>query len=390
MDRLSVVNARLITAEGIVEGAGLVAEGGRIVAAGPGVGGPAALDARGRYLAPGFIDLHVHGGGGSDFMDGTVQAVLTAARAHAAHGTTTLLPTTLACSDEELLAFFTAFRTARSMQRGGARMPGVHLEGPYFAQAQKGAQDPRYIRQPSPAHYVPILEAGGADILRWSIAPELDGALALGDELARRGIVASIAHTDAYFEQVEEALKHGFTHMTHLYSSMQGIRRVDGMRRAGAVEAAYVLDGLTVEVIADGIHAPAPLLRQVVRNIGPHRCAVITDAMRAAGQQCLHSVLGSLRNGLPVLVEGGVAWLMDRSAFAGSVATMDVTVRTMARQSGASLVDAVRMATATPAAIMGWRDRGALLPGMLADFVLFDENIDVSAVVIGGKVEFGG
>lgn len=387
MNRLCIADGRLITPSGVIEHAGVVAEGGRIVEAGAGVkpGGGKVIDACGRYISPGFIDLHVHGGGGHDFMDGTVGAILGAAHAHALHGTTTMLPTTLACEDAELFGFFSAFRRAKSMRSSGANLPGLHLEGPYFALSQCGAQDPDYILNPNPEHYLKILEAGGGNILRWSAAPELPGAQEFGEILKSRGILVSVAHTDAFFEQVEVAMEFGFTHMTHLYSSMQGVRRVGGFRRAGAVEAAYVLDGLTVEVIADGVHLPGPLLRQVYRNIGPGRAALVTDAMRAAGTDCSSSVLGSLKNGVPVAVEGGVAWLSDRSSFAGSVATMDCCVRTMVREGGAGLPDAVRMATATPAAIMGFKTKGAVAPGMDADLVLFDDDVNVSCVVIGGK-----
>lgn len=392
MDRLVIVNGRLITPRGVVDNAGVVAEGGRITAAG-GMGGLDAggagrvVDAGGRYIAPGFVDIHVHGGGGHDFMDGTVEAFLGAAAAHARHGTTTLVPTTLACGYGELLHTFDVFRRARAARQGGANMPGLHLEGPYFSMEQRGAQDPKYILSPSAAHARGILEAGSADILRWSMAPELEGARALASELSHRGILPSIAHTDAFFEQIEEAVEAGFTHFTHLYSGMQGVRRIGGMRRAGAVEAAYILEATTVEVIADGIHLPGPLLRMVHRCIGAGRTALITDAMRAAGTACTESTLGSRDNGLPVVVDRGVAWLPDRSAFAGSVATMDRAVRTMVREAGIPLVDAVAMATETPARIMGFGTKGRLEPGMDADIVLFDGDIHVSLAVVGGRAQ---
>jgi N-acetylglucosamine-6-phosphate deacetylase len=195
----------------------------------------------------------------------------------------------------------------------------------------------------------------------------------------------AVAHTDAFFEQIEEALGQGFTHMTHLYSGMQGVRRLGGKRRAGAVDAAYTLDGLTVEAICDGIHLPGPLLRQIYRCIGPGRTALITDAMRAAGADCRESLLGSRGRGMKVLVEGGVAWLEDRSAFAGSVCTMDRAVRTMVREGRSTLVDAVAMAASTPAAIMGFHSKGRIEPGMDADMVLFDDAIRIAHVIIGGR-----
>ena len=388
MERLKIKNARLVLSGGILECGCLLAQDGKIVSVGQSAepcASCAEIDAEGRYVSPGFIDMHVHGGGGHDFMDCTAEAFTGAARAHLGHGTTTLLPTTLAGDDGELEELFSVFRRARASGQCGANLPGLHLEGPYFSMEQRGAQDPRYLRVPEPAHYNRILALGGADILRWSMAPELDGAHLLGDTLKSRGILPSAAHTDATFEQIEEAMGHGFTHLTHFYSGMCGVRRVNGMRQAGAVEAGYTLDGLTVEAIGDGIHLPPPLLRMISRCIGPHRAALITDAMRAAGQDVSESTLGSLSRGVKVLVNGGVAWLADRSAFAGSVATMDRCVRTMVQKAGASLTDAVAMAASTPARIMGFKSKGIISPGMDADLVLFDGDINVSCVIVGGR-----
>lgn len=390
-NRTCIRNAKVVLPDRIAEGCPILLEGGRITA----VGVQAAtadcrtIDAGGLYVSPGFVDIHVHGGGGHDFMDGTVEAFLGVAEAHLRHGTTTLLPTTLASDDDELFPLFSVFRQARAMNGKCANMPGMHLEGPYFSMEQRGAQDPKWIRNPAPAHYQPILEAGDGCILRWSSAPELEGAVELAAELRRRKILPSIAHTDAFFEQIETAMGQGFTHMTHLYSGMSGLRRIDGMRRAGAVESAYILDGLTVEIIVDGIHLPGPLLRQVYKNIGPARTALVTDAMRAAGVDCTQSMMGSLKKGTMVLVDGGVAWLPDRTAFAGSVATMDRVVRTMMGETGATLLDAVRMAADTPARIMGLATKGRIEPGMDADLVLFDSGIQIKGVILGGELLFG-
>lgn len=389
-NRLAVVNATVLTPQLSIERAGVLIEDGKIaqIISTGAVPDCQTIDAKGAYLAPGFVDIHVHGGGGHDFMDGTPEAFLGVAKAHARHGTTTLLPTTLACSDAELEQVFQAFQAAREC-RDGANMPGVHLEGPYFSAEQAGAQDPRYIRNPEKDHYEGILSRWGGSILRWSAAPELPGALEFGRELTRRGILPSTAHTDAFFEQVEEAYRNGFTHLTHLYSGMSSVRRAGGIRRAGAVESAYVLDGMTAEIIADGLHLPTALLRMVYKNIGPKRAALVTDAMRAAGEDVRTSILGSLKNGQEVIVEDGVAKLPDRSALAGSVATMDRLVRTMVRQAGVPLPDAVRMATATPARIMNLKGKGALASGMDGDIVLFDENITVLLTVVGGRIVYG-
>lgn len=345
------------------------------------------ITAKGRFVSPGFIDIHTHGGGGADFLDGTVDAFLQAAALHARHGATTIVPTATSGELEETLCMERAYEQALAQNAAGADMPGLHLEGPYFAMGQRGAQDPRHLRNPEPAEYLRMLD-GCRHILRWSVAPELPGALELGRELRRRGILAAIGHSDAEYAEVEAAWRAGYTHVTHLYSGMSSVHRKNAYRYAGVVEAAYLIDGMTVEIIADGKHLPAELLRLVYKFKGAGQTALITDAMRAAGMPDGPSVLGHRAHGLSVLVEDGVAKLPDRSSFAGSVATADRLVRNMVRLAHIPLGDAVRMATRTPARIMGFRDRGAIAPGLRADIALFDEDVRISHVIVGGRDVF--
>ncbi len=342
------------------------------------------IDAKGKYLSPGFIDIHSHGGGGADFLDGTPQAFLTAAKTHARHGTTTIVPTATSCDYEGIRTLDAAWRDAVRENREGADMPGLHLEGPYFSMNQRGAQDPKYIRNPDPKEYEKILDSTG-DILRWSAAPELPGALEFGRELKRRGILAAIGHSDAEYPEVEAAYRAGYTHVTHLYSGMSMVHRRNAYRYAGVVESAFLIDGLTVEIIADGKHLPAELLRLVVKFKGPDKTALITDSMRGAGMPDGPSILGSLDKGLPVIIEDGVAKLPDRTSFAGSVATADLLVRNMVQLARVSLPDAVRMASVTPANIMGFSDRGEIQKSRRADLVLFDEEIHVSQTIVEGR-----
>ena len=345
------------------------------------------IDAQRMYLAPGFIDIHSHGGGDADFMDGTVEAFLQAARMHAQHGTTTIVPTATSGTREEMAGMSKVYEEACAQNTDGADMPGLHLEGPYFSMAQRGAQDPKFIRAPRPEEYIAILDASD-HILRWSAAPELEGALEFGEELTRRGVLAAIGHSDADYDQVKAALGAGYRHVTHLYSGMSTVHRRNAYRYAGVVESAYLLKDLTVEIIADGIHLPAPLLEFVYRFIGPDRTALITDSMRGAGMPDGLSILGSRENGQEVLIEDGVAKLKDRTAFAGSVATTERLVRNMVCMAGATLTDAVKMATATPAKIMGFDDRGRLEEGLRADLVLFDDDINVRRTIIGGRTVY--
>ncbi|HEV3326167.1 MAG TPA: amidohydrolase family protein, partial [Puia sp.] len=317
---------------------------------------------------------------------------------HARHGTTSMTPTTMSCEGGELRQILEVYERV-SAQNGqaagfsgagfqGAGFIGMHLEGPYFAMNQRGAQDPRYIRNPDPNEYRELVSRFPS-IKRWSAAPELNGALDFAKYLRSKGVLAALAHTDAVYEEVLRGFEKGYTHATHLYSAMSGVTRRGAVRYAGAVESAYLIDEMTVEIIADGVHLPPPLLKLVYKIKGADRTALITDAMRGAGMPAGESILGSRQNGLKVIIEDGVAKLPDRSAFAGSVATADRLVRNMVQLADVPLCDAVRMMTGTPAAIMGVADRkGELAPGKDADIVLFDDQIDVWLTIVGGRIVY--
>ncbi|MDR1371199.1 MAG: N-acetylglucosamine-6-phosphate deacetylase [Dysgonamonadaceae bacterium] len=346
------------------------------------------IDAQGNYISPGFIDLHTHGAGGSDFMDGTVEAFLQIVETHAKYGVTGLYPTTLASTNEELFKSFEIYRQAKALNTKGAAFLGFHLEGPYFSMNQRGAQDPRYIRNLYMDDYLEILNASN-DIARWSSAPELDGSKKFAETLVSRGVLPAIAHSDAVYEDVVPAFDWGFTHVTHLYSGMSGVCRRNGFRYAGIIEASYLLDGMTVEIIADGIHLPASLLQLIYKIKGPGKIALITDSMRAAGMPEGKSILGSLNNGQEVIVEDGVAKMPDRTSFAGSVATADRLVRTMLRLAGTALPETIQMITITPARIMGIdKTKGSLTKGKDADVVIFDEDINIKMTMVNGKIVY--
>lgn len=386
--KIKISNGTVLTPFRAIKNGTVVVENGQIIGVHEGnidITEAEEIDAQGQYISPGFIDIHVHGGGGADFMDGTEEAFLTVAELHACFGTTALVPTTLTAEKADLLHTLDVYERAHRRNTNGAAFLGIHLEGPYFALSQRGAQDPRYIRNPDPAEYEEILNYSSS-IVRWSAAPELEGAILFGQRLRQKGILAAIAHTDAYYDDVLAAYENGYSLVTHLYSAMSGVTRKNAFRYAGVIESAYLLD-LDVEIIGDGIHLPAPLLQLVYKIKGPDRTTLITDAMRGAGMPEGESVLGSLKNGLPVIVEDGVAKLPDRTSFAGSVATFDRLVRNMITMANVPLLDAVRMASTTPARIMGVSDRkGSLAKGKNADIIIFDENINVGMTMVGGKV----
>lgn len=389
--RFKIVNGKVILPGGILPWGTVLIDDGRIVgveAAEVDFADAILIDAGGQYISPGFIDIHVHGGGGYDFMDGTTEAFLQVANLHAKHGTTAMLPTTLTSEREDLLATLDAYDAANRINISGAAFIGMHLEGPYFAMSQRGAQDPKYIRNPDPAEYKEILEKYPS-VKRWSAAPELTGAIEFGKYLRSKNVLAAMAHTDAVYEEASEAFRNGYSLATHFYSAMSGVTRRNAFRYAGVVETAYLLDEMDVEIIADGVHLPAPLLQLVVKIKGKEHVALITDAMRAAGTGVTESILGGIKNGLPVLVEDGVAKLPDRTAFAGSVATADRLVRTMMEMANCSLSDTVQMITATPARIMGVDDaKGSLQKGKDADLLIFDEAIDIRMTMVKGNIVY--
>jgi N-acetylglucosamine-6-phosphate deacetylase len=387
--RFKIINGKIITPYRVIPAGCLCIEKGQICEISEGnVEFPDAeiIDAGGNYVSPGFIDLHTHGAGNCDFMDGTVDAYLTIAEAHARHGTTALYPTTLASTNEELFKTLDIYRQAKKQNTKGATFLGLHLEGPYFAMSQKGAQDPKYIRNPHPDEYMEILDSTG-DIARWSSAPELEGSKGFAEALRTRGILAAIAHSDAIDEEVVSAFDWGFSHVTHLYSCTSTVTRRNGFRYSGIIEAAYLIDGMTVEIIADGVHLPESLLRLIYKIKGPEKIALVTDSMRAAGMPDGKSILGSLTNGMEVIVEDGVAKLPDRTAFAGSVATADRLVRTMRHFAGTPLPETIQMITSTPARIMGIeKTKGSLAKGKDADIVIFDDDIRIKMTMINGKI----
>lgn len=384
-------NANVILEDCVCHGY-VVVEGEKIHSVGPNAQYPQLpydqrIDLQGKYLAPGFVELHTHGAGGADFMDGTLEAFSNACLTHLEHGTTTILPTALAATREEILRSIDCFRLAKKELAGkGPCLHGLHMEGPYLNKDQSGAIDPNYIRNPDPEEYEMFLDYGRGAIARWTLAVEMDGAERFAQRLREEGILPSVGHSNAEYSQVKAAFDKGVTHVTHLYSAMSTVVRRGGFRHSGVLESAFCIPEMTVEMIADGCHLPYELLEMVYRVKGPDKVALTCDSMRCAGQDVKESILGSLENGQKVIIEDDVAKLMDRSAFAGSIATDDRLIRVMTQKAGVPLHDAVKMMTLTPARIIGLGGKkGSIQPGKDADLICFDGNVNISGVMVEGK-----
>ena len=357
------------------------------------VAGAEVLNGQGLYAAPGFIELHAHGADGADVMDCTAEAMDTVAEYHLRHGVTTFYPTTSTDSDDSIRRVLDACRTVQKAREDRQCIPGIHIEGQYISEARNGGMYMRYIRTPDPAEYIPLIEYGGGLIKRWSIAPELPGGLDFGDYASNRGIVCSMAHTDATYDQVAEAKQHGFRHLTHFYSDMNSVVRINGFRTMGAIEAGYDMDDLWIEIIGDGCHIPPALMGYLYRHIGPARMHLVSDSVRVAGtaREGEYVDVGSQDRGLQGIVEDGVVKFMDRSAFHGSIASGMELLQATCQKAGLPLADAVRMLTENPAKIMGIDDRkGHIKEGYDADMVLFDDRLTLKEVFYRGRSVYTG
>lgn len=381
--RVLIKNAAIVTADGVISDSAVLIHDGVIASIGPEATADRVIDAGGGWLIPGFVDLHCHGGGGYEFMDAEPHEIEKIARFHLSHGTTSMLATTLAASDTETrqaLKRLSAYIDSPS----SSNIVGIHLEGPHFNPSQCGAQNPEYIR---PLHRgeLAAMRAEHPAIMRISAAPEIGEGMAIGDEARELGIVASCGHTDAEFAGIEESMSHGYNLMTHLYSGMKGVTRKNSFRVAGAVEAGLYFDDMFVEIIADGCHLPLELLRFIYKIKGAERICLITDAIRAAGMpDGSRTKIGSLSDGLDVVVEDGVAKLPDRQSFAGSAATADRLFKNMIEATYGDIVSVCRMASTTPAGLMGWCDRGEIAVGKRADLVVMNKEYKIQKVILKG------
>ncbi len=354
-------------------------------------GGPAAtgtapgplVDLGDRILAPGFVDVHVHGAAGAqvngDSPEEVARAVAAVAGFHAAHGTTALLATTVTDTPGRLAATVAGVaRAARSARTGGARVLGCHLEGPFVAAGRAGAQDPSQVRRPDRAELARLLELGAGTVRLVTLAPELPGADGLIADCLAAGAAVALGHTDADYDTARRAFAAGATHVTHLWNAMAPLHH----RRPGLVGAALADDAVTVEIVCD-LHHVHPAVVALVAKAAPGRTVLVTDAIGATGATTGRAALGAV----PVEVEGGRATLAgDPGVLAGSVLTMEAAVENASGTAGLPLAAAIAAATSVPASVAGPTGAllGALMPGARADLVVLEPTLAVAATVVDG------
>ncbi len=349
------------------------------------------VDGQRMYLSPGFVDTHVHGGRGHDLGDSDRESVLDIFRLHFMGGTTTILGTFTSEPHEKYLKAIETINGLIPDMKAMEDIPdfaGLHMEGPYCSGAALGAQNTKTYRDPDLKEAEQYLEMAPY-IKKWTAAPERNGGMEFGRFCEKHGIVASIGHSNATLQQCLEAWDNGYKCITHLYSACSSYHRNRAYREGGIVEAAWLIEDMDVEMITDGVHLPKEFIQIIYRIKGADRISMITDATRYAGVDLPEGSFMPYDDGdkKGVWIENGVALVPDRSCFAGSIATFDRLVRTATKVAGVNMLDAIKMASLTPARMIGLdREIGSIARGKRANLVMFNENIDIKHIILRGKV----
>ena len=379
-----IINGHILTSQGWLKDGSVLINDGKILEvtnSDLAVIGAQVIDAKGMYIVPGFVSMHIHGGAGRDFTEATLGAFETIVQAHLKHGATTIFPT-LSSTTYEVLCQAAAV-CDNLLQQPESIVQGLHIEGPYLNKNMAGAQWGDYLKNPDPAEYIPLLETMHC-IRRWDISPELPGAHDFAHYTSSHGVLTAITHTEAEYPEIKAAFEAGFTHAALFYNAMPGFHKRREYKYVGTVESVYLIDDMTVEVIADGVHLPATILKLVYKLKGIEKTCLVTDALKYAAYE------GGAIDDPRYVIEDGVCKLAESKSLAGSIATMDRLVQTMVQKAGIPLADAVRMASETPARIMGVDDRkGSLQKGKDADILILDKDVNVRCVFSYGKMVEG-
>lgn len=381
MGRVVIANGRVVTPWQVLEKGTVVVEGGKIVAVKEGFEPPdpraTTIDATGKVVAPGYIDIHVHGATGYDTMDASPQAIQEMARLFASHGVTGFLPTTITAPRDEILAAVQNAALCQKEGTGGARVLGIHLEGPYLSPSQPGAQPPQYIRPADPEEYQQFFAWDNIKLI--TLAPEIPENLALIPYAVSHGAAVAVGHSAASYDDMVNAVASGLTQSSHTFNGMVGLHH----RQPGTAGAALALDEVYAQLIVDHVHIHPAVVKIVVRTKGTGRTVLITDAMRAVGMPDGDYDLG----GQWVTVSRGEARLPS-GILAGSTLTMDQAVRNV-MGAGLTFEEALPMATCVPAESIGLDDQvGSIAPGKVADIILLTPDYRVAMTIVQGQVVY--
>lgn len=376
-----IINGQILTPQGWLKDGSVLINDGKILEitnSDLAVIGATVIDAKGMFIVPGFVSMHCHGGGGHDFTEGTTEAFKEAVAAHLKHGSTTIFPT-LSSTTFENIRLAAATCDQLMAEDADTTIMGLHIEGPYLNENMAGTQWKEFLKNPDPEEYKALVESTKC-IKRWDISPELPGAHDFARYMTSKGILTAITHTEAEYQEIKDAFAAGFTHAAHFYNAMPGFHKRREYKYEGTVESVYLMDDMSVEVIADGVHLPATILKLVYKVKGVEKTCLVTDSLKFAGYT------GETINDQNYVIENGVCKWADRQTLAGSIATADVLVQTMVKKAGIPLEDAVRMASETPARLTGIADsKGTLEKGKDADIVILDNDVNVRCVFTKGK-----
>lgn len=376
-----IINGQILTPQGWLKDGSVLINDGKILQitnSDLAVIGATVIDAKGMFIVPGFVSMHCHGGGGHDFTEGTTEAFKEAVAAHLKHGSTTIFPT-LSSTTFENIRLAAATCDQLMAEDADTTIMGLHIEGPYLNENMAGTQWKEFLKNPDPEEYKALVESTKC-IKRWDISPELPGAHDFARYMTSKGILTAITHTEAEYQEIKDAFAAGFTHAAHFYNAMPGFHKRREYKYEGTVESVYLMDDMSVEVIADGVHLPATILKLVYKVKGVEKTCLVTDSLKFAGYT------GETINDPNYVIENGVCKWADRQTLAGSIATADVLVQTMVKKAGIPLEDAVRMASETPARLTGIADsKGTLEKGKDADIVILDNDVNVRCVFTKGK-----
>ena len=385
-EQLLITNSNIVTPQGMIEGGWIHLHNGIIVNTGseeatiPEVSPSAThINGKGSYILPGFIDIHVHGGAGLDFMNAGQEELQSITKFHAEHGTTGMLATSVTASREELTSLLKEAADFIRKPMPFAQLLGVHLEGPFISEKWSGAQNPSFIVQPQ-LEWLEEWVREFPDLIKiQTLAPEIPGAYAYIERLSHYGIVPACGHTDATFEQIKQAVKAGLKHAVHTFNAMTPLHH----REPGTVGAVLTDDRIVSEIIADGEHVHPDVIRLLLRSKGSHNVILVTDAVSAAGMPDGQYQLG----GLPVTVMNSVARLTDTGSLAGSTLTTLKSFTYMVKEVGVSIEEASRMASLNPARQIGLGDHyGSLEMNKRADVLILDAQLNLNQVIIGGRI----